>query len=324
MELETPASECILSPRIVINFSTLPNWTRDAVEMACMLQFAFPFGFLMTRVEEKIRVVLRLRILLLVCLTAVMASAVLAQSASPTAKPTPKPTPVKIDPKNLTAEQVVNAALFFYGGGGGQVFLNQIRKTTIERGVTHLTNSEGKVERVPYRRFIVRGDSLAKEKIRLDQEFPSATYSLIHANEKIFGILDNIVFTPREYEYKIFENQIIHGLESLLRYKENESTLVLAAREKLQGVDYYVLEVADKQGRKTKFYVSSRSYRVMMLTYEQDGVKYRRRFYDYNTAQNTLVPFHTTLWANDKVVEDTELGTVTFGQKVDESLFPAS
>ena len=61
----------------------------------------------------------------------------------------------------------------------------------------------------------------------------------------------------------------------------------------------------------------------MMLDYDQDGVKYRRRFYDYNYAQGTLVPFRTVLWAGDKLVEETEVGTITFGQKIDETMFSA-
>jgi hypothetical protein len=60
-----------------------------------------------------------------------------------------------------------------------------------------------------------------------------------------------------------------------------------------------------------------------MLTYEVGGVNYRRKFYDYNYVQGTLVPYQTILWANDKVVEDSEVGTITFGQKVDEQLFAA-
>jgi len=62
----------------------------------------------------------------------------------------------------------------------------------------------------------------------------------------------------------------------------------------------------------------------MMLTYEDAGVKFRRKFYDFNYAQGTLVPYRTVLWANDKIVEETELGTITFGQKVDEGLFKVS
>jgi hypothetical protein len=89
------------------------------------------------------------------------------------------------------------------------------------------------------------------------------------------------------------------------------------------GVEYYVIDLTDKAERKTRFYLSAKSFRIMMLTYEEAGVSYRRRFYDYNYAQGTLVPFQTILWADDKVVEDSEVGTITFGQKVDEQLFVA-
>ena len=60
-----------------------------------------------------------------------------------------------------------------------------------------------------------------------------------------------------------------------------------------------------------------------MLSYDDEGVKYRRKFYDYNYAQGTLVPFRSVLWAGDKIVEEIEIGTVTYGQKVDEELFKA-
>ena len=33
-----------------------------------------------------------------------------------------------------------------------------------------------------------RAETLGKEKIRLDQEFPSARYSLVHTEDKIYGV----------------------------------------------------------------------------------------------------------------------------------------
>lgn len=244
-------------------------------------------------------------------------------SPTQTPKPIPIGTPQKIDLKNLTAEQIVESAIVLYGFPGGRVTLNQIRKTTFERGTASLTNAEGKVDRVPYQRFVIRGESLAKERIRLEQDFPSARYSLVFSDEKTFGVYNNTVFTPREDATRIFENQIVHGLEALLRYKENGSKIELGGKEKLMGVDYHVIDVTDKQDRKTRFYISAKSYRVMMLTYEDSGVKYKRKFYDYNYAQGTLVPFRTILWADDRVVEETDVGTITFGQKVDEDMFKA-
>ncbi len=244
---------------------------------------------------------------------------------TPTAKkPEPTPTPAKGPIKITTAEQVVESAIFFYGYPGGRALLNQIRKTTLERGKTNYTAADGKVEEATYQRFVIRAETLGKERIRLDQDFPNAKYSLVLNDEKIFGIYNNTVFTPREDASKGFENQVVHGLEAFLRYKENGSTIELGTREKVMGVDFHVVDVTDKQGRKTRFFVSAKSFRVLMLTYEDGGVKYRRKFYDYNYAQGTLVPFRSVLWANEKQVEETEVGTITFGQKVDEELFKAS
>src|SRR5687767_11002306 len=179
--------------------------------------------------------------------------------------------------------------------------MSQIRKTTLERGTVSATNAEGSIERSNYPRFTIRADTLPKEKVRLDQELPTARYSLVFNDSKIFGIYNNNVFTPRDDAAKTFENQIVHSLDAFLRYKENESTIELAGREKLQGVDYYLIDITDKQGNKTRFYVSAKQFRVMILTYEDGGVKYKRRFYDYNYAQNTLVPFRSVLWADDKI-----------------------
>ncbi len=225
--------------------------------------------------------------------------------------------------KNANAEQVAESTILVYGNFGGRKNLNQIRKTTVERGKISLLNAEGKTEQANYERFVLRADNLEKERIRLNQEFSGSRYALIYSDNKIFGLYNDAVFAPREDVSKAFENQIWHGLETLLRYKENESKLELAANEKISGIDLYVLDVTDKQNRKTRFYISTKSLRVMMLEYAEGDTKYRRRFYDYNVAQGTLVPYRTVLWANDKQIEETEIQTISFGQKVGEDVFQA-
>ena len=246
------------------------------------------------------------------------------EQPKPVAKPTATPDQKLVAAKPVTADQVVEAALIFaYAYPGGRATLNQIRKTTLERGKATFTAADGKIDQATYQRFVIRAETLDKEKIRLDQEFPNARYSLVFAAEKIYGIFNNSVFSPREDASKGFENQIIHGIEPLLRFKEDGSKLELGTREKIMGVDYYVIDLTDKKERKTRYYVSAKSFRVMMLTYEEAGVKYKRKFYDYNHAQGTLVPYRTVLWANDKIVEETNIGTITFGQKVDDELFKA-
>ena len=222
---------------------------------------------------------------------------------------------------NLTAEQAAESAILIYGFPGGRETLNQIRKTTIERGKISTVSADGQTDQANYQRWILRGGNLDKEKIRFDQELPNAKYALVYDGAKLFGVYNDSVFAPREDAAKSFQHQVWHGLEALLRYKENESKLELAGREKISAVDYYKLDVTDKQNRKTRFYISAKSFRVMMLEYAEDGTNYRRRFYDYNYAQGTLVPYRTILWANDKQIEETETLTITFGQKVGEDMF---
>ncbi len=222
------------------------------------------------------------------------------------------------DLSKLTAEQIAELAVVIYGTRQN---LNQIRKTTFERGKIRITDAAGKTETANYERWISRGESLNKEKIRLDQTFPDAKYSLVYTGEKVFGMYNDSVFMPREDAALAFQNQIWRGLEGLLRYQENEAKPELAGREKIMGVDFFLVDITDKQNRKTRFYVSSKSFRVMMLEYEETGVKYRRKFYDYNYAQGTLVPYRTVLWANEKQIEETEIGTITFGQKIEDAMF---
>ncbi len=266
--------------------------------------------------------------LVLLTIVLFLTSIVSAQEAAPKQEATPKKEEKKVSSsdisKNATAEQVAESAILIYGFPGGRQLLNQIRKTTIERGKVSVTNAEGKTERVSYQRWVIRGEKLEKEKTRLEQDFPNAKYSLIYNGEKVFGLFNDSVFAPREDASANFQNQMWHGLEALLRYKENESKIELAGREKMSGVDYYLLDVTDKQNRKTRFYVSAKTFRIMMLDYEAEGVKYRRKFHNYNYAQGTLVPYRSVLLANDKKIEETEVGTITFGQKVDDAIFKES
>lgn len=259
---------------------------------------------------------------------------VLAQDApqpTPTPAPAATPTPAAVRPltakeamANPTAETVTETALFVYALAGGRPVLEQIRKTTIERGKTSVMNGDGRMETSNYQKWIIRGPSIEKEKLRIDHEFPTVRYSLIWNDDKVSLVHDGNSLTPTDEASKAFQNQVFRGIDGLLRYKESGSTITLAGKEKIMAVDYHRVDVTDKAGRKTRYFVSAKTFRVMMLEYEEDGKKYRRKFYDYNYAQGTLVPYRTVLYQGDKIVEETNVGTVTFGQKVDDTLFPAA
>lgn len=226
---------------------------------------------------------------------------------------------------NFSAEQIAELTVFIYGRlVGGREGIKQIRKTAVERGKITINNPDGSIENANYEMRTMRGDSLEKEKIRFDQEFPSSRFALVYNDNKVVGLFNDSVFTPREEASKAFQNQIWRGLEALIRYKENGATITLVGKEKYMGAEYNVLELTDKENRKTRFYVSVKTFRVMWLEYTENDVKYQRRFYDYREPQGTLVPYRTVLFANGKQVEETSILTITYGQKLEESIFQSS
>ena len=220
-----------------------------------------------------------------------------------------------------TAEQVAETAILIYSGLGGRPNLQQIRRTTVENGRTTIFNPDNSTEQIPYTRRIIRGENLEKERIRLDQEISGSRYSLIYDNGGVLGLFNETVFTPKDEAVKSFQNQLWRGLEALLRYRENGSTIALNGREKYMNVEYYVLGLIDKQDRRTRYFISTKTLRVMWLEYTENEVKYTRRFHDYRYAQGTLVPYRTTLAAGDRQIEETTISTVTYGQKVEDDIF---
>lgn len=268
--------------------------------------------------------------ILLVSLTLGIAAAAMAQPVAPQTTPakeekketkeTKEAKPTKAD--SVTAEQVAESAIYVYSAlVGGRDRMGEIRKTAIERGKVVLHNADGTTERSSYEKRSLRGENLEKEQVRLDQEFPSSRFALLYKEDKIVGLFNDQVFTPREEAALAFSNQIWRGLDGLLRYKENGSKIELNGREKIMGIEYYVLDLVDKNERKTRYFISVKTFRVMLLEYLEGGIKYVRKFYDYRYAQGTLVPYRNILLANGKQIEETTVLTVTYGQKLDDDIF---
>ena len=232
----------------------------------------------------------------------------------------------KVDPnqKTVTAEQVAESAIFMYGS---RPLLQQIRRNGLERGRVCRPTCDvpGKAEEATYERRFVRGENSEKDKVRLDQKMPTIEYSLIYGGGRLWGIINGAAFTPREDTANTFLAQQRHSVDSLLRYKEDGSTLNLVGREKQKGLDLYVLNLVDKDKATTRYYISAKTLYVLWLEYEEPGgsgpVKYVRRFLDHRRAQGTLVPYRTILLEDGKQLQETRILTVTFGIKLDDSLF---
>lgn len=236
------------------------------------------------------------------------------------------------DPKNLTAENVVEAAILV---SGGRETFNQIRRNGLERGKRTVAQPDGRMLEATYERRFKRGETSDQDQVRLDQQEP-VVYGLVYANNESWGVLNNTtMFSPRAELIRDFQDQMWHGLDALFRYKENGSTVTLVGKEKHDGVEMYVIDLhhsiknkADGSGEpvelklSTRYYISAKLFRVHWLEYENaQGTKFKRRFYDYKVVQGTLVPYRSVLKQDDKVVEETKVLTVTYGVKLDDSLF---
>jgi len=264
-----------------------------------------------------------------------------AQTTAPPALPTPTPE-LKVDKKvqpitgkegqTPTAEQVAETVILIYGGGGGRPVLDQIRRNGVERGKLTRTASDGRVEEADYEQRFVRGASATKDKIRIDQKMPTMEYALVFNEGQVWGIINGSSFTPRQDATAEFRSQAQHGIDALLRYKENGSTVTFIGKEKMKGLDLWVLDLTDTEKSRTRYYISAnpdirKTARVLWLEYEEtlpdaaQPSKYRRTFHDYRYSQNTLVPYRSVLYKDDKQVQEARVQTVTYGIKMDDSYF---
>ncbi|HZG51747.1 MAG TPA: hypothetical protein VEZ40_06395 [Pyrinomonadaceae bacterium] len=279
----------------------------------------------------------------MLCGAAALSRSTLAQTPPTTQPAVPTPTPqVKIEKKiqpvtgkesvTPTAEQVAETVILIYGGGRGRDMLKQIRRNGVERGKVTRTAGDGRIEELSYEQRFVRGETAGKDKIRVDQKMPTMEYALIFNEGRIWGIINGTAFTPKQDVTAEFISQSQHGIDALLRYSENGSTLTLIGKEKLKGLDLWVLDLTDKDKSRTRYYISAnpdirKTARVLWLEYEEtppDAAapsKYRRTFHDYRYSQNTLVPYRSVLYKDDKQVQEARVQTVTYGIKMDESFF---
>lgn len=242
-------------------------------------------------------------------------------------KPKNEPPPAQLQKGVVTAEQIAEGVILIAGNGFGRGVLNQIRRNGIERGRSTRITGDGRSEEARYELRFVRGDKSEKDKVRLDNKTPQAEYSLIYGEGRIFGIINGSPFTPRAEASADFLSQQAHSIDALLRYKENDSKLSSAGKDKQQGIEVYAIDLIDSANRKTRYFVSARTFRVLWLEYEEappgasTPIKYTKRFYDYRIAQGTLVPYRTVLMEDGKPTLETRILTVTYGVKMEDSLF---
>src|ERR1043166_9103344 len=229
--------------------------------------------------------------------------------------------------KDLTAEQVAETAIAMAGNGFGRAVLSQIRRNGLEIGKETRTRPDGKSEESRYELRFVHGEKPEQDKVRIDSKTPQAEYTLVYGEGRLFGIINGATFTPRPDDAADFLSKQAHSIDALLRYKELESKVSSAGKDKQQGIDLYVIDLVDKANRKTRYFIRSETFRVLSLEYEEappgstTAIKYVKRFYDYRLAQGVQLPFRTVLYEDGKPTVETHVLTVQYGVKMEDSMF---
>ncbi|HEX8501030.1 MAG TPA: hypothetical protein VF659_10625 [Pyrinomonadaceae bacterium] len=231
-----------------------------------------------------------------------------------------EPKPVKPDRDNPTGEQVAETVVLVYGTRPG---LQQIRRTGVERGKLTRTAADGRPEEITYERTFKRGETFEKDKVRLDQRLSSVEYSLVFNDGRVTGLLRGTPFTPKQEDISWLMTERVHGIDALLRYKESGAAVKYNGKETQKGLDLWVLELTDKDKNSTRYYVSAKTGRVLWLEYEDGGAKFKRTFHNYRVVQGTLVPYRTVLYEGDRLVEESQVLTVTYGVRMEDSVFGA-
>jgi hypothetical protein len=229
--------------------------------------------------------------------------------------------------KEYTAEQIAESAIAIAGNGFGRAVLGQIRRNGLEVGKETRTSPDGRAQETRYELRFVHGDKPEQDKVRLDSKTAQQEFSLVWGNGRLFGIVNGTSFTPRADTAADFISERAHSIDALLRYKENESKVSSAGKDKHQGIDLYVIDLVDKANRKTRYFISARTFRILSLEYEETPpgsstpVKYTKRFYDYRIAQGTQVPYRTVLLEDGKLIVERHIMTITYGVKMEDALF---
>ena len=229
--------------------------------------------------------------------------------------------------KEYTAEQIVESAIAIAGNGFGRAVLGQIRRNGLEIGKETRTSPDGRAQETRYELRFVHGDKPEQDKVRLDSKTPQQEFSLVWGNGRLFGIVNGTTFTPRADTAADFISEQAHSIDALLRYKENESKLNSAGKDKHSGVGLYVIDLVDKANRKTRYFISAKTFRILSLEYEETSpgsstpVKYTKRFYDYRVAQGTQVPYRSVLLEDGKLLVERRIMTITYGVKMEDALF---
>src|SRR6185295_2949830 len=172
------------------------------------------------------------------------------------------------------AEVIAEYAIIAYGG---RKQIETARAAIQETGTIRLATDQGDLTG----NYLLR--SIRKEKswldlLRVDLELSSADsqsqntppikYVIGFNGASVWSAQNGQYVSPRAGADIAFRAQLTHEYMALLRYKEDGSKIDYIGLETVVGVECFVVDLTTADGEKTRFWLSSRTYRVLHCEYE--------------------------------------------------------
>lgn len=245
----------------------------------------------------------------------------------------------KAAPQAITlspAEKIVEWAILGYGG---RPQLDKVRSGIHEIGTIRLATDQGDING-SYNFRSLKRDKSWEDLIRVDldlappaeasrQGASSIKYTIAYNGASIWSAQNSQYVNSKPEVEAAFRAQLTHEYTALLRYKEDGSKIELIGPETVVGVESNVIELTNPQGEKTRFWVSTKSYRVMHAEYElklvegQPPTKYRVSYFytPLKIVQNTLVPTRRVMAQDGKFVQEITLTDFQYSAKIDPEVF---
>ncbi|MFQ3590187.1 MAG: hypothetical protein SNJ67_07740 [Chloracidobacterium sp.] len=257
-------------------------------------------------------------------------SADAAKDKSPKAE---KPKAAKLGkPETWDGETIAEIVIYAYGS---RPVIDYVLTNARLEGVIKISASddrppvEGKILE-----HILRRETSDRNCVRIEVELPDPQGD--DPQQLVFGFngytnwaaqnRQSITLTPEAQA--TFLASLKHDYLALLRYKEDGTTVTRVPGERIMGIDTIGLELTHRDGSKTKYFISSQTYRILHLEYEvqptpdDKPLRFRESFYDFRAIQNLLVPMRKELYENGKLKQRIELRDVRFRlAKLDEDIF---
>lgn len=222
-------------------------------------------------------------------------------------------------------EEVAERAIMAYGS---RAAVYAVQRNGTLRALVKFMAADGTREGKTVTKFI-RKEKLKDDLRIVDLDLPGTRYVLGFDGKETWNIHDGEIQKLSDDVIKAFHVAHAHSYESLLRYKENEGKLEYVASTKLGNLEMDIVDLVLPDGVRTRYEVSRKSGRILYLSYEEkanpkaEPSKFRLYFKDFRVIQNTLVPYITMVYQDDKLIEERKIVEAVFNVQLKEDAFKA-